>query len=271
MTETLRLASWNVNSLKVRLPHLLDWLAAASPDVLGLQETKTVDANFPRAALEDAGYHVCLLGQPTYNGVAILAKASRFHPPQEVVFNDGRLPDQQARLIACTLTDRLTSESLRLIDAYVPNGSEVGSEKYAYKLAWLAVLHQRLREELSRHPRLALVGDFNIAPADLDVHDPAAWQDKILCSGPERQAYTDLLALGLTDSLRCLHPEAEKLFTWWDYRQAGFRRDLGLRIDHLLVSAPLAGQLRAASVDKGPRRLDKPSDHAPVTVDIGDH
>ncbi len=181
--------------------------------------------------------------------------------------NDPRLPDDQRRLIAATLTFK-TGSHLRFVNGYMPNGSEVGSEKYAYKLAWFAALTERLREEIAQHPTLALVGDFNIAPSDLDVHDPKAWHEKILCSTPEREAFQTLIGLGLTDSFRHHHPELEKAFSWWDYRMAGFRRNLGLRIDHILLTAPLLAQCTAAGIDKTPRALEQPSDHAPVWADL---
>lgn len=264
----MRLASWNVNSLKVRLPHLLDWLKEAQPDLLGLQETKTIDEKFPREAIEAAGYHVAFAGQPTYNGVAVLAKADRFEPLQDWEVNDPHFPDDQKRLLSVTAQPRDGGPALRFINAYMPNGSAVGSEKYSYKLAWLAALRDRLSAELSRHPRLALVGDFNIAPADADVHDPAAWAGQILCSEPERSALRDFVALGLHDSFRQVHPTAEAAFSWWDYRQAGFRRNLGLRIDLILVSDVLRSELKDAGIDKGPRKREQPSDHAPVWADL---
>lgn len=263
-----RVASWNVNSLRVRLPHVLDWLATAQPDLLGLQETKLVDAKFPQAEIEAAGYAVHFIGQPTYNGVAILARQARFSQISDVMHHDARLPDDQRRLTALTVTEANTGLATRFICVYVPNGSEVGSDKYRYKLAWLDALEARLTEELAAHPRLALVGDFNIAPLDLDVHDPAAWQEKILCSTPEREAFERLIELGLTDTLRAHAPQEESLFSWWDYRQAGFRRNLGLRIDHILLSEQAFGQCRSSGVDRVPRGLEQPSDHAPVWADI---
>lgn len=265
---TLRVASWNVNSLRVRLPHVLDWLAAAQPDLLGLQETKLIDEKFPRAEIEAAGYAVHYTGQPTYNGVAILARQARFSDISDVTHHDTRLPDDQRRLTALTAKDASTGLDMRFICVYVPNGSEVGSDKYRYKLAWLDALEARLQEELAAHPRLALVGDFNIAPGDLDVHDPAAWHEKILCSTPERDAFGRLIKLGLTDTLRAHAPHEASLFSWWDYRQAGFRRNLGLRIDHILLSEQAFGPCHASGVDKRPRGLEQPSDHAPVWADI---
>jgi exodeoxyribonuclease-3 len=254
----MKLAAWNVNSLKVRLPQLLDWLAVTQPDVVCLQETKLEDHNFPRAEIEDAGYHAVFSGQKTYNGVALLSRA----PAAEVVVGNPRFPDQQKRLIAATIA------GVRVISAYVPNGQSVGSDKYAYKLAWLDALADWLADELAAHPLLAIAGDFNIAPEDRDVHDPAAWAGLVLCSPPERAAFRRLLGLGLNDSFRCL-PQPEKTYSWWDYRMAAFRRNLGLRIDHVLLSTPLAAACSAAGIDRDMRARERPSDHAPVFAQIG--
>ena len=253
----MKIASWNVNSLKVRLPHLLDWLAEAKPDVLGLQELKLEDKNFPRAEIEAAGYHVAFVGQKTYNGVALLAR----EPIADVVLNNPLYPDEQKRLITGTVGD------VRIVCAYMPNGQAVGSDKYEYKLGWLDALARRLEEELAAHPKLALLGDFNIAPDDRDVHDPAAWAGQILCSEPERAAFQRFLGLGLSDSFRRFE-QPERTFSWWDYRNLGFRKNLGLRIDHVLLSAPLAEKCTAAGVDRGPRKLERPSDHAPVWAEV---
>jgi len=253
----MKIATWNVNSLRVRLPHVLDWLATEQPDVLALQETKTVDKDFPAEALLEAGYQAAFSGQKTYNGVAILSKEGL----QDVVTDPPNLDDPQRRIMAATYRD------VRVIDLYVPNGSEVGSEKYAYKLDWLAKLQEFIRDELTRHPKLVVLGDFNIAPEDRDVHDPAAWRDKILCSVPERQAFADWLGLGLADAFRLFEQE-DASFSWWDYRAAGFRRNLGLRIDHILVSADLKAACRACRIDKTPRKLERPSDHAPVLAEF---
>lgn len=249
----MKLASWNVNSLKVRLPHLIDWLAAQSPDILCLQETKLEDHNFPQAEIEAAGYHVVFAGQKTYNGVALLAKA----PITKVQIGNPQYPDPQQRLIAGTIGD------IRFIGTYIPNGQAVGSEKYAYKLDWLAALQRWLAEELTAHPNVVLAGDFNIAPDDRDVHDPKVWQDQILCSPPERAAFQAMLTLGMKDSFR-LFEQPEKTFSWWDYRMLGFQKNLGLRIDHLLLSNPLAARCTAAGIDRAPRKLERPSDHAPA-------
>ena len=254
----MKLATWNVNSLKVRLPHLLDWLATEKPDVVCLQETKLEDHNFPQAEIEAAGYHVAFIGQKTYNGVALLSR----QPLSEVQRGNPHYEDPQKRLIAATV------DGVRVVCAYFPNGQEVGSEKYAYKLEWLAALEKWLAEELAAHPKLVLAGDFNIAPADADVHDPKAWEGKILCSEPERAAWQRLLGLGLTDSFR-LFEQPPATFSWWDYRMGGFRRNLGLRIDHLLLSAPLAAACSAGRIDKEPRTWERPSDHAPAIAEVG--
>lgn len=251
-------ATWNVNSLKVRLPHLLDWLAEKQPEVLCLQETKLEDHNFPHAEIAAAGYQVVFAGQKTYNGVAILARQAM----TDVVYGNPFYPaDPQKRLLAVTIG------GVRVISAYVPNGQEVGSEKYAYKLEWLAALHTWIHAELAQHPALVLAGDFNIAPADEDVHNPLVWKDKILCSSNERLAFQGLLQLGLKDSFR-LFPQAEKSFSWWDYRMLGFQKNLGLRIDHVLLSDALAARCTAAAIDRAPRKRERPSDHAPVYAEI---
>lgn len=255
----MKIATWNVNSLKVRLPQLLDWLAASAPDVVCLQETKLEDANFPRAEIEAAGYQVAFSGQKTYNGVALLARGEA---PADVVCGNPHFPDEQKRLIAGTV------HGVRVVCAYIPNGQAVGSDKYAYKLAWLAALERWLGEELAAHPQLALAGDFNIAPEDRDVHDPAAWAGQILCSDPERTAFQRLQALGLQDSFR-LFEQPAKSFSWWDYRMLGFQKNQGLRIDHILLSAPLAARCTAAGIDREMRKRERPSDHAPVTAEIG--
>ena len=250
----MKLATWNVNSLKVRLPALGDWLGAAKPDVVCLQETKLEDAKFPRAELEAAGYGAAFSGQKTYNGVAILSK-------KELSEVNAEFPDEQKRFIAATV------EGTRIICVYCPNGQAVGSEKYGYKLRWFASLRERLKEELARHPRLAVLGDFNVAPEDRDVHDPEAWEGQVHVSAPERAAWRALLALGLKDAFR-LFPQAENVFSWWDYRTRAFSRNAGLRIDQILLSAELAARCTACAVDVGPRRGERPSDHAPVIAGI---
>jgi exodeoxyribonuclease III len=257
MMPSMKLATWNVNSLKVRLPQVLDWLAANAPDALCLQETKTEDAGFPFAELEVAGYHAAHNGQKTYNGVAVLYRGAA----TDVVRDIPGFADGQKRVIALTLGET------RVISVYVPNGQETGSDKYAYKLAWFAALAAWLGEELGRFPRLALLGDFNVAPEDRDVHDPGGWREKILCSTPEREAFRALLAPGLSDAFR-LFDQPEKSYSWWDYRAMAFRRNHGLRIDHILLSPPLAAACRSCTIDKGPRKLERPSDHAPVVVEL---
>lgn len=254
----MKIASWNVNSLKVRLPHLLDWLAEQQPDVLCLQELKLEDHNFPRSEIEAAGYQVAFFGQKTYNGVALLSR----QPISDVIFGNPHFPDEQKRLIAGTVGDT------RVICAYMPNGQSVGSDKYEYKLRWLDALAVWVADELAAHPKLALGGDYNIAPDDRDVHNPQAWAGMILCSAPERAAFQRLLDIGLKDSFR-LFEQPEKTYSWWDYRMLGFQKNQGLRIDHVLLSQALSEKCTAAGIDRAPRKLERPSDHAPVwaTVD----
>jgi exodeoxyribonuclease-3 len=259
----MKIASWNVNSLRVRLPQLLDWLENAQPDIVCLQETKLEDRNFPRAEIEGAGYSCAFSGQKTYNGVALL---SRF-PIDDVVIDNPFYPDAQRRLVAGTI------EGIRVICAYFPNGQSVGSDKYDYKLSWLKGLEEWLDDALASHPRLALAGDFNIAPEDRDVYDPAVWKDQILCSEPERRAFARLLQRGLKDSFR-LFEQPARSFTWWDYRTLSFQKNLGVRIDHILLSPPLALCCSAAGIDRAMRKRERPSDHAPVFAHVeynGDH
>jgi exodeoxyribonuclease III len=251
----MKIATWNVNSLKVRLPHVLDWLATTGTDVLCLQETKMEDKAFPYAELAAAGYQAAHNGQKTYNGVAILARGVL----EDVRFDIPGFADEQKRVVAATVN------GLRVVCAYMPNGQAVGSDKYEYKLRWLAALAEFLRGEMPRFPQLALLGDYNIAPEDRDVHDPALWKDQVLCSEPERAAFRRFLDLGLADAFR-LFEQADKIYSWWDYRQMGFRLNRGLRIDHILLSAPLAAACRACAIDKAPRKLERPSDHAPVVA-----
>jgi len=255
----MRLAAWNVNSLKVRLPQLLEWLAVHQADVVCLQETKLEDHNFPQQEIEAAGYRVIFSGQKTYNGVALLARET----PSDVEYGNPYFPDPQKRLIAATVN------GIRVVCAYIPNGQAVGSEKYAYKLAWLAALEAWIGEQLAASPQLVLAGDFNIAPDERDVHNPAAWAGQILCSEPEREAFQRLLSLGLKDSFR-LFEQPEKSFSWWDYRMLGFQKNQGLRIDHILLSAPLAERCIAAGIERDMRKRERPSDHAPVTALIAD-
>lgn len=251
----MRVATWNVNSLKVRLPHLLEWLAANPVDAICLQETKTEDKNYPQAELESAGYRSVFSGQKTYNGVAILSR----EPVIEVQCGIPNFEDAQKRIIAATLG------GVRLVCVYIPNGQEVGSDKYEYKLKWLKALTAWLKEELVKYPKLALLGDYNIAPEDRDCHDPVAWKGNVLVSDAERDAFKALLALGLRDAFR-EHEQGEKFYSWWDYRMMAFRRNMGLRIDHILVSEAL--QCSACFIDKAPRKLERPSDHTPVVADI---
>jgi len=257
----MKLASWNVNSLKIRLPQLLEWLGARAPDVVCLQETKLEDDKFPILEIEAAGYWCVRYGQKTYNGVAILSR----HPLADVATGIPALPDEQKRFIAATVGKGI--DALRVACVYVPNGQAVGSTKYDYKLAWLAACRNQLEEELRRTPRLAVLGDYNVAPADEDVHDPEAWRDKVLCSTPEREAFRNLLGLGLKDAFRMFTQE-EKSFTWWDYRMNAFKRNLGLRIDHVLLGPELAARCRACAIDVDTRRAQRPSDHAPVVVEL---
>jgi exodeoxyribonuclease-3 len=253
----MKLATWNVNSLRVRLPQVLDWADKQQPDVLCLQETKLEDANFPRTQIEAAGYRVLFSGQKTYNGVAILSREPGIEPVTAIP----AFPDEQKRVLAATIA------GVRVVCLYVPNGESVGSEKYQYKLRWLAAAQDWLKDEISRNARLAVLGDFNVAPEARDVHDPAAWEGKVLFSKPERDAFDTLLAAGLTDSFR-LFDQPEKSFTWWDYRMNGFRRKMGLRIDHILLSEPLAKQCTSCAIDVEPRAAERPSDHAPVIAEL---
>ncbi|MET4729365.1 exodeoxyribonuclease-3 [Lysobacter enzymogenes] len=254
----MKIVSWNVNSLNVRLPHLQQWLAAFAPDIVALQETKLEDNRFPDTALAEAGYRSVFAGQKTYNGVAILSRDAA----QDVQVGIPGFEDEQKRVIAATVG------GLRIIDLYVVNGQDVGTDKYAYKLRWLEAAHAWIRDELARHPDLIVLGDFNIAPEARDTHDPAVWNDShILTSTAERDALQGLLALGLHDAFR-LFPQEENAFSWWDYRQAGFRRNLGLRIDLTLISDSLRARCVAAGIDREPRTWDRPSDHAPAWVEL---
>jgi exodeoxyribonuclease III len=253
----MKLATWNVNSIKVRLPQLLDWLAAARPDVVCLQELKTEAPGFPLAALESAGYACAVNGQKTYNGVAILART----PLDGIAADLPGFADEQKRVIAASV------QGVRVICVYCPNGQAVGSDKYDYKLRWFGALREYLRAEMTRYPRLAVAGDFNVAPEDRDVHDPKAWEGQVHVSPAERAAWRALLEPGLQDSFR-LFEQPEKIFSWWDYRMMGFRRNAGLRIDHVLLSTPLAQACTASSIDKAPRKLERPSDHAPALVEL---
>ncbi|HJP97458.1 MAG TPA: exodeoxyribonuclease III [Rhodanobacteraceae bacterium] len=253
----MRIASWNVNSLKVRLPHLEQWCREAQPDVLALQETKTEDGKFPREAIEALGYRVAYSGQKTYNGVAILAR----EPLEEMVAGIPGFDDAHRRVLAATVG------GVRIINLYVVNGQSVGTEKYEWKLKWLVAVTEYLRAELQRHGKVVVLGDFNIAPDDRDVHDPEAWRGQVLCSEPERAALRGILDLGFADSFRAFVDDAGH-FSWWDYRQAAFRRNMGLRIDLVLASAALRERMVSASIDRTPRTWDRPSDHAPVMLEL---
>jgi len=253
----LKIASWNVNSLNVRLPHVLAWSEVAQPDVLALQETKLTDDRFPVDALQEAGYQSVFAGQKTYNGVAILSKEAATDPVTDIP----GLDDHQRRILAATVGD------VRIVNLYVVNGSEVGSDKYDYKLHWLDRVTRWLATELEQHDHLVVLGDFNIAPDDRDVYDPEAWREKILCSTLEREALGRILALGLQDTFRLFEQE-EQVFSWWDYRMNMFRRKLGLRIDLLLASEAMARRCTASYIDIEPRRQERPSDHAPAIAEF---
>ena len=253
----MKLATWNVNSLKVRLPQLLEWLGRERPDVVCLQETKMEDAVFPAAEIRAAGYEVVFSGQRTYNGVAVLSTA----PLEDVSAGIPGFADEQKRVLA------VTRNGVRVVCAYVPNGQSVGSDKYEYKLRWFAALRNYLAAELARHPQLALAGDFNVAPEDRDVHDPKAWEGQVHVSEPERAAWRALIEAGTVDAFRAFE-QPEKSYSWWDYRMMGFRRNAGLRIDHILVSPALAARCTGVSIDKEPRRLERPSDHTPVIAEF---
>lgn len=253
----LRLATWNVNSLAVRLPQLLDWLNANPVDAIVLQETKLTDDKFPHAELAAVGYAAQWFGQKTYNGVALLSRA----PATGIVRNIPGFADEQARVIAGTVGD------VRVIGAYFPNGQAPGSEKFKYKMQWLRALRDWVREELAAHPRLLLMGDYNIAPEDRDVHDPVAWAGQIHCTPEERGHFQALIGLGLHDAFR-LFEQPPKSWSWWDYRNLAFRKNQGLRIDHILVSDALRPSVTACTIDRLPRKNERPSDHAPVMVTL---
>ena len=253
----LKIATWNVNSLNVRLPQVLDWLRTQQPDILALQETKLSDPDFPTLDIAEVGYQAVFSGQKTYNGVAILSRL----PAHDLITDLPALDDPQRRVLAATIG------GVRVLNLYVPNGQAVGSDKYRYKLGWLSQLNAWLATELKQHNTLVVLGDFNIAPEDRDVHDPSAWAGQVLCSEPERVAFQRLLDQGLKDTFR-LFPQEERSFSWWDYRAAAFRRNLGLRIDHILASPALAAICHGCRIDPAPRRLERPSDHAPVVAEF---
>ena len=253
----MKVATWNVNSLNVRLPQVLAWLASAQPDVLALQETKLVDEKFPTAEIAEAGYQAVFSGQKTYNGVAILSK----HPVTDVVKDIPGLDDVQRRVLAGVYS------GVRILNLYVPNGQSVDSDKYQYKLSWLDKLTEYVTMEIKRYPKLIVMGDFNIAPEERDVHDPQVWEGKVLFSPPEREAFQRLLAVGLCDVFR-LFTQEDKQFSWWDYRMNAFKRNLGLRIDHIVASKTLCETCSSCVIDKEPRRNDRPSDHTPVMAEF---
>jgi exodeoxyribonuclease-3 len=256
----MKYATWNVNSLSVRLPQVLDWLASIYVDVLVLQELKMTDDKFPTEAFTQAGYHTRCFGQKTYNGVALLSRI----PATDVIKNIPGFDDDMARVITGTVGE--ADQSVRVVGAYFPNGQEPGSEKFEYKMEWLKGLRTWLKDELLAHPRLLLMGDYNITFDDLDVWDPEGMRDQIHCTDEERYHLNALIALGLTDSYR-MFKQPPKSYSWWDYRDAGFRRNRGMRIDHILVSTALKAQVKSCVIDKTPRKNERPSDHAPVVVE----
>lgn len=256
-TAAMKIATWNVNSLKVRLPQVLDWLERNQPDVLALQETKTPDESFPVGEIEAAGYQASYSGQKTYNGVAVLSRSPASDPLTDIA----SLDDPQRRILAVSVA------GVRVVDLYVVNGQEVGSEKFEYKLHWLEQVSAHLRAELAEHRNVVVLGDFNIAPEDRDVHDPTLWHERILCSTEERQALKTMMDAGLVDVFRSFD-QPERSFSWWDYRAAAFRRNRGLRIDLILASRPLAEQCTGSHIDTAPREHERPSDHTPVVAEF---
>ena len=251
----MKITTWNVNSLKVRLPHLLEYLTVEQPDIVALQETKQQDADFPHEAIEASGYHVQFSGQKTYNGVAILSRS----PISDVCFDLPNLNDPQRRFLAATI------EGMRIVNVYIPNGQSVGSDKYTYKLGWLKALYDALVMQLAQHDQLILLGDYNIAPSDVDIHDPSRWQGKIMCSEAERAWFHSLSTLGLVDTIRKLHPH-DAMHSWWDYRMHAFRRQWGIRIDHILATPSIQPQAGGVHLDY--RAKERPSDHAPVWLEF---
>lgn len=250
---SFKIATWNVNSLRVRLPHLLEWLNQATPDVVALQETKLEDKNFPVAEIQQAGYQVVYSGQKTYNGVALLSRV----PITDVITDIPDLDDHQRRILIATINN------VRVVNLYVPNGSSIDSEKYFYKLNWLEKLTAFINQQLQQYPQLVVLGDFNVAPEDRDVHDPKLWEGQVLVSERERQALQKIMSLPLYDSFRLFDQEAAQ-YSWWDYRMGAFRRNHGLRIDHILISQSLAAKSVSCVIDKTPRSWERPSDHTPV-------
>ena len=255
----LRIATWNVNSLRVRLPHVLQWLESEQPDILALQETKLADENFPVEEIRNAGYHVSFSGQKTYNGVATLSKTEAAN----VLTDFPGFADPQRRILCATIN------SVTILNLYIPNGSEVDSDKYRYKLEWLAHLQKFTESLVNKYENVVLLGDFNIAPEDRDVHDPVTWKGKVLVSSSEREAFQSLLKNSLVDCFR-LFQQDDHSFSWWDYRAGAYPRNLGLRIDHILATDTLAELCTACRIDKTPRGLERPSDHTPVIAEFDD-
>jgi exodeoxyribonuclease-3 len=254
---SFKIATWNVNSLRVRLPQVLDWLSAMQPDVLALQETKLPDPDFPETAFTDLGYQVVYSGQRTYNGVAVIART----PARDAITDLPGLEDPQRRVLAVTVG------SVRVINLYIPNGESVSSDKFQYKLNWLRSLDLFLKQELKKYSQVVVLGDFNIAPEAIDVHDPKQWEGHVLFSEQERSAFQAMLELGFVDCYRALNP-TEKAYSWWDYRLNAYKRNLGLRIDHILASSAFAEHCTLCQVDKTPRGHERPSDHAPVVAEF---
>ncbi|MDH3646470.1 MAG: exodeoxyribonuclease III [Gammaproteobacteria bacterium] len=253
----MKIATWNVNSLRVRLQHVCDWLQEHEPDILGLQETKLPDHDFPADAFFDLGYECRFSGQKTYNGVALIFKTDRLSSPTDLVTRFDGFDDAQKRVIAASFDD------IRIYNLYVPNGQAVGSEKYAYKQRWITALHEQIATEIKDHKKIVLMGDFNIAPEDRDIHDPKEWKGKIMCSDSERAALASICGLGFTDLFRSFD-QPEQVFSWWDYRMGAFRRNRGLRIDLILCTDALLKTSTKCQVDIEPRKLERASDHAPV-------
>ncbi len=253
----MKIASWNVNSLKVRLQHVLQWCKDNKPDILAIQETKLTDDKFPEKEIKDAGLHVVFSGQPTYNGVAIISSS----PATEIITDIKGLDDPQRRIVAATIDD------IRIINLYVVNGQAPDTEKYHYKMHWLDKVTDFIAEQMQTYENVVVLGDFNIAPDDRDVYDPVYWQDKILCTDLERQKLNEILDLGFDDSFRLLHDDAGH-FSWWDYRMGGFPRNLGMRIDLILSNEPMSEMLTSAYIDKQPRSWERPSDHTPVVAEF---
>ncbi len=255
--KPFKIATWNVNSLRVRLPQVLTWLVDVKPDVLALQETKLPDADFPIDIIHEAGYQAVYSGQRTYNGMAIFAREDM----SDIVTDIPELEDPQRRVLCVTINN------LRILNIYIPNGESVASEKYQYKLNWLHKLDLYLKHELNQYPNMIVLGDFNIAPEEIDVYDPKAWEGCVLFSKPERAAFHDMLQVGFQDCFRELSPN-EKNFSWWDYRLNAYKRNLGLRIDHVLASNALFPHCIKCYIDKAPRGWERPSDHAPVIAEF---